>query len=41
MKYNRRKYPDGGVYAEIEDFTNPVITERINNYEDLFFIKSL
>lgn len=41
MKYTRHKYPDGGVYAEIEDFSNPIIVERINNYEDLFFIKSL
>jgi ribose-phosphate pyrophosphokinase len=39
--YQRSKYPDGGIYAEITDFSNPVITERINNYEDLFFIKSL
>jgi ribose-phosphate pyrophosphokinase len=41
MKYERIKYPDGGVYAKITDFSNPVITERINTYEDLFFIKSL
>jgi len=41
MEYKRIKYPDGGIYAEITDFRNPVITERINNYEDLFFIKSL
>lgn len=41
MKYQRVKYPDGGVYAEVSDFTNPIITERINTYEDLFFIKSL
>lgn len=41
MIYTRRKYPDGGVYAEVTDFSNPVITERINSYEDLFFIKSL
>lgn len=41
MIYKRVKYPDGGVYATIEDFTNPIITERINTYEDLFFIKSL
>lgn len=41
MIYNRRKYPDGGVYAEVTDFSNPVITEKINTYEDLFFIKSL
>jgi len=41
MKYTKHKYPDGGIYAEIEDFSNPIIIERINNYEDLFFIKSL
>lgn len=41
MKYTRHKYPDNGVYASIEDFNNPIITERINTYEDLFFIKSL
>ena len=41
MVYRRIKYPDGGVYAEIDDFTNPVITEKINSYEDLFFIKSI
>lgn len=41
MQYKRLRYPDGGIYAQIDDFTNPVITERINTYEDLFFIKSL
>ena len=41
MKYSRLRYPDGGIYAVITDFSNPVITERINNYEDLFFVKSL
>lgn len=41
MKYKRQRYPDGGIYAVIEDFSNPEIVERINNYEDLFFIKSL
>jgi ribose-phosphate pyrophosphokinase len=41
MTYKRNRYPDGAVYAEITDFNHPVITERINNYEDLFFIKSL
>ena len=41
MIYTRKKYPDNGVYAEVTDFSNPVITERINSYEDLFFIKSL
>lgn len=41
MEYKKVRYPDGGVYAKISDFSNPVITERINSYEDLFFIKSL
>lgn len=41
MIYRRIKYPDGGVYAEIDDFTNPIIEEKINSYEDLFFVKSL
>jgi len=41
MIYERKRYPDGGVYAVVTDFSNPVITEKINSYEDLFFIKSL
>jgi len=41
MVYQRIKYPDGGVYAKITDFTNPVIVEKINSYEDLFFIRSI
>lgn len=41
MKYKRIRYPDGGIYAEITSFISPIITERINSYEDLFFIKSL
>lgn len=41
MKYERRKYPDGGTYAVVSDFSDPVIREHINTYEDLFFIKSL
>lgn len=41
MIYERKRYPDNGVYAEVSDFSNPIITERINSYEDLFFIKSL
>lgn len=37
------KYPDGGIYASIQIFNGaaPVIKERINSYEDLFYIKSL
>lgn len=41
MKYTRERYPDGGIYAKVSDFSDPIITERINSYEDLFFIKSL
>lgn len=41
MKYNRKRYPDGSVYAEIIDFNDRIIFEKINNYEDLFFIASL
>ena len=41
MIYERHKYPSGEIYAKITDFSNPVITERINTYEDLFFIRSL
>jgi ribose-phosphate pyrophosphokinase len=41
MIYQRKKYPDGFVYAEVTDFSNPVITEKINSYEDLFFLQSL
>lgn len=41
MIYKRHRYPDGTIYAEITDFRLPVITQRINTYEDLFFIKSL
>jgi ribose-phosphate pyrophosphokinase len=41
MKYLKKKYPDGSFYVEVEDFSEPIITERINSYEDLFFIKSI
>ncbi len=41
MNYKRIKYPDGSVYAQIDDFNDTTIIERINSYEDLFFIKSL
>lgn len=41
----RIKYPDGGIYASIDKsiLTNETIsfTERINSYEDLFYIKSI
>lgn len=41
MRYERKHYPDGGVYAVVHSFDHPIIKERINTYEDLFFIKSL
>lgn len=45
MKYERIKYPDGQISAKITDWgiedSLIVITERINSYEDLFFIMSL
>jgi len=41
MIYERIKYPDGTIYAKINNFENPIIIEKINTYEDLFFIKSL
>jgi ribose-phosphate pyrophosphokinase len=48
--YKRIKYPDGGIYAKLDldavakqvaSGEPIVITERINSYEDLFFLKSL
>jgi ribose-phosphate pyrophosphokinase len=41
MLYKKLRYPDGGIYAQIDDFDNPTIIEKINSYEDIFFIKSL
>ena len=41
MLYKKLRYPDGGIYAQIESFEGKTIIERINSYEDLFFIKSL
>jgi len=42
MNYKRIKYPDGQIGAEIVNITHPyIINERINSYEDLFFIKSI
>jgi len=40
MKHERKRYPDGSIYASVDRFSK-VISERINTYEDLFFIKSL
>ncbi len=42
MNYKRIRYPDGQIGAEILSISHPyAIKERINSYEDLFFIKSL
>lgn len=42
MVYERIKYPDGQVGAKLIDISAPYeINERINSYEDLFFVKSL
>lgn len=41
MIYKREPYPDGGHYVNVTDFSNPIIIEKINSFEDLFFIKSL
>lgn len=41
MIYERIKYPDSQISAKITDFSEAIIKERINNYEDLFFIRSL
>lgn len=45
MKYERIKYPDGQISAkitEVPEVTEEVIIEeRINSYEDLFYVRSL
>lgn len=41
MKYEKIKYPDFQISAKITDFEDKVIKERINNYEDLLFVRSL
>lgn len=41
MKYEKKTYPDGTFYPVITDFSQPTITERINSYDDLWFIKQL
>jgi ribose-phosphate pyrophosphokinase len=42
MKYKKIVYPDGQIGVELLDLTSPYeIHERINSYEDLFFIKSI
>lgn len=42
MKYTKIKFPDGQISAKITDYQGDNwVQERINNYEDLFFIKSI
>ncbi len=41
MQTQKIKYPDGQISVKIEDDAYPIIKERINSYEDLFFIKSI
>lgn len=42
MKYERIKYPDGQISVKITDTGGPLeIKERINSYEDLFFLRAL
>jgi len=42
MKYEKINYPDGQIGVKILDIASPfIIQERINSYEDLFFIKSI
>lgn len=41
MRYDKIRYPDGQISVKITDRSNAHITERINSYEDLIFIKSI
>lgn len=41
MEYKKINYPDGTFYHIINNFDNPTIEMRINNYNDLFSIKQL
>lgn len=42
MRYEKIKYPDGQISVKITDPVAPfIIRERINNYEDLFFVVSI
>jgi len=42
MKYERIRYPDGQISAKLTDLNPPYqVTERINSYEDLIFIKAI
>lgn len=40
MQYERIKYPDGQISVKIKEHTG-TICERINSYEDLFFVRSI
>lgn len=41
MNYEKIKYPDGQISAKIINGANTTIRERINSYEDLFYVKSI
>lgn len=41
MKYTITTYPDGGQYVRITNTSNICFTYRINNYSDLFMLKSI
>lgn len=41
MKYEIKKYPDGGCYARITDTSTDYFKYKINSYEDLFMLRSI
>ncbi len=42
MYYKKIKYPDGQIGVELQHLSPPeIIGERINSYEDLFYIKAI
>lgn len=41
MKYTIKKYPDGGQYVTIDDISKNTFTYFINDYADLFMLKSI
>lgn len=41
MKYEIKKYPDGGCYARITDTSTDYFKYKINTYEDLFMLRSI
>lgn len=42
MKYERIRYPDGQISAKLTNLDPPYqVTERINSYEDLIFVKAI